>query len=192
MENKLAIHPRERIKLIKSNFSIGLLLLGNLADPKKKEASIKNRVVIDEEGIYFIPEGSSKYIEPNKKFYTFEMAGNPNLNFRHAILEFSKMLIRNATIDAFESFKNYCKTTNQTDLFKKQQWYIFTWLVRNCLTHNQKVIFKNYHKSFLPSTWDGNTIDLSLENKELPFTIYGYFQCCALLDEMTVFAEILI
>jgi hypothetical protein len=186
--NPLPEHPKQKLKVLQSNFSLGLMLVGSLADKQKKETCIKNTVVIREEGIFFVPSGKSLTIPEGENFYQFEIGGNPNLDFKHAILEFSKVLIRNVTIDSFEALYNYCKANRIESQLHSQPWYRFSRLVRNCLTHTQKIHFANYQLNWLPVTWNGNTIDRSLEGKELPFTIYGYWQTCELLSEMQAFA----
>jgi len=188
MKNPPAIHPKENLKVLHSNFSLGLMLVANLADIKKKKTCIQNKVVIREDGIYFVPTGKLLHIPPTESIYSFELAGNPNLDFKHAILEFSKMLIRNVTIDSFEALYNYCKDNGIQSHLQSQPWYRFARLVRNCLTHTQKMHFADYQLKWLPVSWNGNTIDKSLEGKELPFTTYGYWQTCELLSEMQKFA----
>ena len=189
MKNPPAEHPKQKLRVLQSNFSLGLMLVGSLADPKKKEICIKNTVVIREEGIFFVPSGKTLHIPPGESCYSFDIAGNPNLDFKHAILEFSKMLIRNATIDSFEALYNYCKEKGIEAHLHSQPWYRFARLVRNCLTHTQKIHFADYQLKWLPVSWKGNTIDRSLEGKELPFTTYSYWQTCELLSEMQKFAE---
>jgi len=113
MKNSPVEHPKQKLRVLQSNFSLGLMLVGSLADPKKKEICIKNTVVIREEGIFFVPSGKTLHIPPGESCYSFDIAGNANLDFKHAILEFSKMLIRNATID---SLRPYTITAKKKEL----------------------------------------------------------------------------
>jgi hypothetical protein len=189
MKNPQAARLKRKLKVLQSNFSLGLMLVGSLADSKKKELCIKNTVVIKQEGIFFVPSGKELHIASGESFYHFDTAGNPDLDFKHAILEFSKMLIRNVTLDSFEALYNYCKENGLEAHIHSQPWYRFARLVRNCLTHTQKVHFADYQLKWLPVTWQGNTIDRDLEGKELPFTVYGYWETCELLSEMQEFAE---
>ena len=189
MKNPPAIHPKQKLKVLQSNFSLGLMLVGSLADVNKKELCVKNTVVIKKDETLFVPSGKEIFIPSGESFYRFDIAGNPDLNFEHAILEFSKMLIRTVTIHSFEALYNYCKENKLDSQLYSQPWYRFARLVRNCLTHTQKMHFAQYQHKWLPVTWHGNTIDRNLEGKELPFTIYGYWQTCELISEMQKFAE---
>lgn len=82
--------------------------------------------------------------------------------------QLQKMIHRAALKELFELLRHYCHETKQMSLFKSAPWYQFARIARNSLSHNYRLEFKKYDMSVLPVTWDGLTIDASMDGKYLP------------------------
>ena len=107
------------LRTIRSNFSAGLIYVGLLQtlDPKVIKS---NRVILKEDGLYIIKPGQSLNIPPNESFYEVRFGGLAKWNIKHAALEFSKMILRNFTIDSYEALYDYCQSTDQLYAMQKQ------------------------------------------------------------------------
>ncbi len=108
-----------------------------------------------------------------------------------SILEASKMLLRNLTLDGYESVYNYCDETGQLAQLQSQDWYQFYRLIRHCLTHTQKWKFPDRVKKKLPVTWQGRTINASDEGTEPTFEFFDWYAGLELFNEMRDFARTL-
>lgn len=103
--------------------------------------------------------------------------------------EFVKMGIRMMLKEPFELIKDYCKLTNQSSLFKKQKWYHFARLLRNCVSHNFRFKFLNYDERLLPISYKGKTIDISKDNTELHLSFFGQSDIWELFCEISSFVD---
>ena len=88
--------------------------------------------------------------------------------FKHATKELRSSVLRNCLKETFELIKVYGDATNQTALFKKAPWYQFLRIVRNCLSHDMQIRFREWDLDQLPVTWSGLALDRSMHNKPLP------------------------
>lgn len=176
-----------RLKTIRSNFSVGLYSHCLLRRLKAEEVGTKDRVIIGEDGLYCAPQ--SKPVPPEAgKFYEVGFGGSPDFNVSRAAMEFAKMLLRNFTLDSFEAARAYCDETGQLAELKSQPWYEFTRMMRNSLTHTQRWHFRKYDRDRLPVSWRGKVIDVSMEGTEPDFTFYDWWDGCELWEEMKAFA----
>lgn len=176
---------------IRSNFAIGLQFWALLQNPQTAGVVKIHRVVVKEDGICAIPPGKSKHVPEGEQFYYFEPGGPKGSNFNHASMEFAKMLLRTFITEGFEKLKGYCESTDQTQLLKKQAWYQFARMVRNCLKHSQHWSFNNYDLSILPVTWHSKTIEALMNDKEMTWEFFDCFDSLELWDEMYEFAKTL-
>jgi len=180
------------LTLIKSNFSFGLQFWALLGDPNTAEGLQVHRVVIKADGIYAIPPDKSIDIPEGEEYYTLELGGPEKRNFEHASLEFVKLHLRVFVVDTFEKLKAYCESTDKVSAFKDSEWYQFTRIVRNSLTHDQNWRFNKYDKSVLPVTWNEKTIEINMDNTEMTWEFFDPFDALELWDEMYEFAESII
>ena len=145
-------------------------------------------MIVGEDGLHCVPKNRQVPSEAGE-YYQVGFAGSPDFNLDRAALEFSKMLLRNFTLDCFEAVKNYCDETGQLDLLRSQPWYQFTRLMRNSLTHPQTWHFRDGDRKKLPVTWRDKTIDENMEGREPDFCFYDWWDGCELWEEMNTFAS---
>jgi len=109
-----------------------------------------------------------------------------------ACKEFVKMSLRALIKEAFELVRTYCKDTSQIDVLRRQAWYQFARLIRNCLSHNFQFVFKNSDRQLLPVAWRGKEIKRDMENTFLELSFFGYKETWELFRDMNDFAKTLI
>ena len=73
--------------------------------------------------------------------------------------------IRAAVTEAFETAKDYSKSTGQFEHFKEQPWFDVFRLLRNGLNHNFRLQFTPKDKTLLPLVW--MTIELRPEHESM-------------------------
>ena len=180
------------LQTIRANFSAGLFCWGIIKDPNTQEMITKNEVFILEDRIVAIRPGNNRKILENKHLYDVTITG-PGIppDFEHISREFSKMLLRNFTLDCFEAVRDYSRTSGQLHLMRSQPWYHFARLARNALTHDQCWNFKSYDLPLLPVTWKGKTIEASLQGQEIQGTVYSWYDACVLYSAMFEFGKTL-
>ena len=91
--------------------------------------------------------------------------------------------------DLLETTKDYCQSTGQDALLKRQNWYQFWRIVRNCFSHDSILRFRKNDKKYLPVTWNGLTLD---ESREGTYITHGEFpreRFWLFLDELRLFGE---
>lgn len=174
---------------IRSNFAFGLQVWALLTNRDTAQLLKVHRVVVKPDGIYAVPPGKTMRIAEGESFYSLELAGPKEEDFKHAAMEFAKMHLRTFTTEMFEKLKGYCISTGQMDLMRKQGWYQFARMVRNSLKHSQHWEFNKYDLSILPVTWCGKTIDTALAGTEMTWDFYDSFDALELWDEMYDFAK---
>ena len=86
---------------------------------------------------------------------------------KHATQELRNSVIRNCLKETFELVKSYGKETEQADVIRAAPWYQFLRIVRNSLSHDLRLDFRESDLKHLPVTWSGLTIDRSMQNGPL-------------------------
>lgn len=89
---------------------------------------------------------------------------------------------RSALTDLFPLTKLYCHETCQLDKLKSQPWFIFWRILRNCFAHDLIFNFNSAEKGMLPVTWNGVTIDESMNKKPLTHGQMSYAKMLELLE----------
>jgi len=113
-----------------------------------------------------------------------------NKEERREILDnFHKVFLRFYIRESFELIKDYCEKTNQLVLLRKQAWYHFARLIRNCLGHNFKWVFKPYDKSLLPISLRTLTITEEMEGKPLSLDFFNQSHAWNLHTDMSLFVK---
>ena len=174
--------------MIRSNFSIGLYSFCLLQRLDKDEIPSTDRVIIGEDGLYCVPRNKN-LPDSVGDYYEAGFKGSPDLNIDKAAMEFAKMLLRNFTLDSFESIKSYCRETDKLDQLYSQPWYQFTRMIRNSLTHTQTWHFRDYDREKLPVSWRDKTISIDMEGEEPNFDFFGWWDGCELWEEINQFAQ---
>jgi hypothetical protein len=180
------------LESIRGTFSLGLFSWALAKDRDTQDLILSHEVSVLCDRISAVKSGQDKKIPAGAKVYDVTICG-PNMepDFEHLTQELSKMLLRNFTGDCFEAVKDYCEVSGQLEAMKRQPWYQFARLVRNCLTHTQCWKFSPYDLSLLPVTWNDKTFDASLQGKESEGTVYNWFDACGLYAAMFDFAKTL-
>ena len=62
-------------------------------------------------------------------------------------------------------------------------------MIRNCLSHNFKFEFNKKDKLFLPVTWKGKEINISLDGTDLQLSFFGYVEAWETFNEMDLFSK---
>ncbi len=145
----------------------------------------------------FSEENSHKHLDISScKFGSFEIKFSVvsnllrNINDREiAIKEFLKTHLRVLLKESFEIIKDYCENTNQRNKMTSNDWYQFSRMIRNCISHNFYFEFNDYDKTKLPQIWKNRTIDLALDGKPMKLDFLGYDGVWELFKEFNDFAQ---
>jgi hypothetical protein len=104
--------------------------------------------------------------------------------------EFFMMLLEVLLKESFEVIKDHCQNSNQLELFKRQDWYDFARVVRNCLSHNFLVEYRNKQdKRKLPISWRGRSFTQDMDGKPLQISFFGIDGALELFIDMRTFVE---
>jgi hypothetical protein len=94
---------------------------------------------------------------------------------------------RSALTDLFPLTKLYCHKTGQLDKLKAQPWFTFWRILRNCFAHDLVFNFNPTEKALLPISWNGVTIDESMNTKPLTHGQMSYAKMLELLETAKLF-----
>jgi len=175
------------LKTIRSNFGVGLYAHCMVRRLTPERVAQADRVIIGEDGLYCIPRAAAIPGDAGS-YYAVGFDGPAQFNIDRAAMEFSKMLVRNFTLDMFEATKKYSHDTGASKMLKAQDWFPFARMMRNSLTHTQRFSFNPHDKTLLPVSWRGKTIEASMDGTEPPFTFYDWWDACELWEEINAFA----
>lgn len=106
-----------------------------------------------------------------------------------AVHEFLKSQIRSFVKESFELLKAYCKQTGQFETFKAADWYHFSRIVRNSLSHDFKVAFRSGDEKLVPVMWGSRKIDLEMDGSDISLNFFGYVEAWELFLEFERFAR---
>lgn len=96
---------------------------------------------------------------------------------------------RAALNDLLALTKEYCHATGQLSELKAQPWYPLWYLLRNCFAHDMKFNFNPAERDMLPVTWNGVTIDISMNRKALTHGQCSRAKMLELLEAAQQFIE---
>lgn len=102
-----------------------------------------------------------------KPFQNLPTLLNDETAMRIACEELYDSAHRSAIKELFTLTKLYCNHTGQLQPLKSQPWFQFWRIIRNCWSHDMTFNFNPDEKVFLPITWSGVTIDISMNGKQL-------------------------
>lgn len=154
---------------LKNNYILGLAALA---------------VFADERSCQILEEGECRFGQYSMQF---EQVANSLRNERdHQIVEkeFIKMLMRALIKESFEVVKAHCNESNQMTSFRKEGWYQFARIIRNCLSHDMEFKFSKYDKTLLPVNWRGKAIRANMEGTPIPLTFFGYVEAWELFNDI--------
>lgn len=115
-----------------------------------------------------------------------------NKAFRELVISnFGKMAIRTFVKEYVELVKSYCEISNQLNLFRRQPWYQFARIIRNCLSHDMIFHFNKHDLSMLPVSFRDSVIDVGHDGKSLPLRNFNHNYAILLWQEMVEFIKTL-
>lgn len=143
------------LQTIKNNYALtqaGILLLAAEDTPEK----------FDEYFTHISEKTEAKRIEYIKYiFKDYEL-------LKHSTNELRKSVLRNCLKETFEMLKIELATSNEKEILFQAPWYKFLRMVRNSLSHDMKLRFRDYDREKLPVSWSDLTITIEMENNFLP------------------------
>jgi len=143
----------------KNNFILGLASLALLADPeaqnllKEKSADLSGYSVSFDQVAALFGSGSDRQI---------------------ALEEFAKSVLRCLVKEGHELVTHYCKSKGLYSDLSAQPWWQFSRLIRNALSHDFCFRLKDKDAKLLPLSWQGKTIDESVDGQPLMLSFFGY------------------
>ena len=143
----------------KNNYIISLAAISLLSSKKSLE-------LLHESNVNF-----GKYV------VNFSQITNMFLNSKDkeiAVKEFLKSNIRALIKESFELVKSYCKDNDQMSILESQDWFQFSRLIRNAISHNYKFSFSSFDRRILPVLWNNRIINEHMNNKYLELDLLGY------------------
>jgi len=106
-----------------------------------------------------------------------------------AIEEYIKMLFRALLKESYELVKDYCKDTRQMNLLKSENWYHFARIIRNCLSHDFRIVLSKQDKSILPVSWNNHTISADMDGQDLDLNFFSFCDAIELIDDIQIFSK---
>jgi hypothetical protein len=143
-------------------------------------SNLKDRIVlINGNGMIFDPDPADR-IGARLEFHfnqLLESKQNTPSDFEVDMKEFYKSARRNLVKESFEVTTDFVEANGLLSKLRLEPWYYFAYHVRNAITHDFRWEFTNKKtKALLPTTWNGKTIEVSMEGTEIiegfldPFT----------------------
>jgi hypothetical protein len=90
---------------------------------------------------------------------------------RIPIAPMNRLCFMAAIVSMYSATEEYCKATEQLDLYKAQPWFHVLRLARHCLGHDMKWRIFPSDKQHLPVTWNGVTISTDLDGVDFSFRV---------------------
>ncbi len=100
-----------------------------------------------------------------------------------ALEEFAKSLLRCFVKEGHELVTHYCKRQDLYSDLSAQPWWQFSRLLRNALSHDFCFRLSHQDMRLLPLSWQGKTIDASVDGQALMMSFFGYADAWCLFLE---------
>jgi hypothetical protein len=104
-----------------------------------------------------------------------------------ALEEFAKSVLRRFVKEGHELVTHYCKGEGLSSDLCAQPWWQFSRLVRNALSHDFSFRLNDKDLKLLPVSWQGKTIDPSVDGQPLMLSFFGYADAWRLFLEYESF-----
>lgn len=153
---------------------------------------LQDRVVqLRQDGLLFDPDPSDRVgrrfeFEFNQLVFDYTSRKS---DFDASLWELYKFVRRNLITESFEVAKTYSTNASMLTEFRDQPWYQFARVARNAVAHNFIVHFDNFARAALPITWNGKTLDQSLEGSEVTSDLLDPLTTCELIAVMEEFVR---
>ncbi len=89
--------------------------------------------------------------------------------------------------EGHELVTDYCKREGLYSDLSAQSWWQFSRLIRNVLSHNFCFRLNDKDMKLLPLSWQGKTIDASVDGQPLMMSFFGYADAWRLFLEYETF-----
>jgi hypothetical protein len=163
--------------------------------------TIKNNYALVQAGIMFLaqPDAVTKFDEyfavvsahpEAKKFGYIRYVFESDELLALATNQLRKSVLRNCLKEMFELVKVYGLETNQIKLLRAAPWYQFLRMIRNSLSHDYWLRYKEHDLKLLPITWSGLTLTAAMDGSELPMA--GFLtrvKVIELMDDVISYVE---
>ena len=174
MKKLTKVELLSQIENVQNNFILGLSAISVLSEPFAVAHLQKSNCVFGKHVVDFHQVASLLV----------------NVTDRNSALkEFTTMLIRGLIKESYEVVNAYTKSTQQREEFRKQPWFQFYRLIRNCVSHNFHFDFRKSDKKMLPVSWRGKIIDSSLDQQSLDISFLGYDGVWELFSDLKSFVN---
>jgi hypothetical protein len=156
----------------KNNFILGLASLALLADPdaqnllKEKSADLSGYSVPFDQVATLLGSACDRQV---------------------ALEEFAKSVLRCLVKEGHELVTHYCKNEGLYSDLSAQSWWQFSRLVRNALSHDFCFRLNDKDLKLLPVSWQGKTLDPSVDGQPLMLSSFGYADAWRLFLEYESF-----
>lgn len=104
-----------------------------------------------------------------------------------ALEEFAKSVLRCLLKEGHELVADYFKREGLFSDLSAQSWWQFSRLIRNALSHNFCFRLNDKDMKLLPLSWQGKTIDASVDGQPLMMSFLGYADAWRLFLEYETF-----
>jgi len=156
----------------KNNFILGLASLALLADPdaqnllKEKSADLSGYSVPFDQVATLLGSACDRQI---------------------ALEEFAKSVLRCLVKEGHELVTHYCKREDLYSDLSAHPWWQFSRLIRNALSHNFCFRLNDKDLRLLPVSWQGKTLDPSVDGQPLMLSFFGHADAWRLFLEYESF-----
>ena len=107
-----------------------------------------------------------------------------------SIVKFNHVLRDYLLREPFSYVKEYCENTKQENLLKAEEWYEFSRILRNYLSHGKQFNLDYYNKDQFPIKWKNNVIEWpNMEQNQINFNDFEHTMVLDLFEEMKRFAQ---
>lgn len=150
----------------------------NKAEFRGQLQTIKNNYALVQAGILFLaqPNALTKFDEYSlpfsehaeaKKFLYIRYVLESDELLSLATNQMRKSVLRNCIKEMFELVKRYGMETDQIKLMRDSPWYQFLRMIRNSLSHDFFLRYKEHDLKYLPITWSDLTLTAAMDGNEL-------------------------
>ena len=98
----------------------------------------------------------------------------------------NRALVRNLIKETFRITQSYCTNSSQYDKLENMEWYQFTRLMVNSLSHDFRWEFRSKDEKFLPVEYKGISIQLDQKGRNLQMKLQTMVD---LVDEIIEFTK---
>ena len=153
--------------------------------PPPEELGSDRTVVVKPDG-YEVVKGRR---ETGENEYVFNIHIGTADDTIRLIRDPASAIVRNLILESYEIAREHCFETGQLERLREEPWHQYARLLRNALTHNRRWRFSKSDLDLLPTTWNGKTIEASMEGQVITGIHADWYQALELHGAMAEFAD---